>query len=423
MNLFRRVGGAAGRRADGAALPPRDDDLEDVHPLFRVGPSRAAAPKPAPAPAPAPVPVAAPEPEPTPEPEAPTPVEAEAGPAPEAAEPPAPEVADLMELLPPELRQSAAADANGHVFSQTPQSDAGDDILALLPPELREGPEPDAPADEPVSAEEPVAAETPVAAGEALPAEAPDPSPVAPPPAAPADEGDLDDALLDDLDPWDAPVAAAPRPSLASLLSDGFRTLDEGGSSRPAPEAAAPEPAPEPVPESPPAAPAAPPSLSAMLADGFRALDRAPAAKAPPAPETARPAQAAPAGNPADAPWALPANPSLAAAAGISGLLGACLVDSETGLLLAREGGRGLDLDEVGAMTTQVLRAQMEVIDSLGLEDRVEDILMTTSRHLHVIRPLERMATVFIFLVLDRRAANLGMVRVQLARIEAGLAV
>ena len=56
------------------------DDLEDVHPLFRVGPARAPAPTkptlaPAPVVAPAPTPFAAPEP--IPEPEAEAPPEAE----------------------------------------------------------------------------------------------------------------------------------------------------------------------------------------------------------------------------------------------------------------------------------------------------------------------------------------------------------
>ena len=107
--------------------------------------------------------------------------------------------------------------------------------------------------------------------------------------------------------------------------------------------------------------------------------------------------------------------------ADIAGFVGACLVDSDSGLMLAAEGGESIDLEAAAALNTQVVRAEHEVIEVLGLDDHIEDILITMTRQLHFIRPLEASPSIFLYVCLDKKGANLGMARMQVNKIEGGL--
>ncbi|MDO6590357.1 roadblock/LC7 domain-containing protein [Loktanella sp. D2R18] len=108
----------------------------------------------------------------------------------------------------------------------------------------------------------------------------------------------------------------------------------------------------------------------------------------------------------------------ISALASIGGFIGACLVDSETGLMMASEGGGALDLEAAGAANTEVVKAKLSAIEMLGLEDSIDDILITLGKQFHLIRPLEKTPTVFLYVALDKKNANLGMARVQVKNVE-----
>ncbi len=112
----------------------------------------------------------------------------------------------------------------------------------------------------------------------------------------------------------------------------------------------------------------------------------------------------------------------ISAANDITGFIGACLVDADSGLMLACEGGNGkLDLDSAAALNTQVVKAKLQAIEILGLKTNIEDILITLGTQIHLIRPLEKNPTIFLYVALDRKVANLGMARAQVKKIELGL--
>jgi hypothetical protein len=72
------------------------------------------------------------------------------------------------------------------------------------------------------------------------------------------------------------------------------------------------------------------------------------------------------------------------------------------------------------------IRASSSIVSSLGLKDRVEDILITLDTQYHLIRLLkgaDGVQHLFLYLVLDRGKANLALARHHLKRIEADLAV
>jgi len=105
----------------------------------------------------------------------------------------------------------------------------------------------------------------------------------------------------------------------------------------------------------------------------------------------------------------------------IAGFLAACLVDSETGLMMASEGSGSFDIEGAAAANTEVVKAKRNAIKMLKLNDSIEDILITLGKQYHLIRPMEKTPTVFIYVALDRKTANLGMARVQVKNVEQAL--
>ena len=110
---------------------------------------------------------------------------------------------------------------------------------------------------------------------------------------------------------------------------------------------------------------------------------------------------------------------TLEAAMTIDGALGVALIDSILGTALDSLGGiDGVEIRLVAAASSEIVRAKMRTISRLELNDSVEDILMTLGRQYHVIRMFAKRPSVFVYLVLDRARANLGMARFLLAEIE-----
>ncbi|MEP7008682.1 MAG: hypothetical protein ABJC13_00010 [Acidobacteriota bacterium] len=115
---------------------------------------------------------------------------------------------------------------------------------------------------------------------------------------------------------------------------------------------------------------------------------------------------------------------SLQGLAEIDGFIGACLVDSNSGMMMGAEGGGpSMDLEAAAAGNTEVVRAKRKTMTSLGLKDAIEDILITLGKQYHLIRPLATREGLFIYLVLDKSRSNLALARHRLADIERDLMV
>ena len=106
----------------------------------------------------------------------------------------------------------------------------------------------------------------------------------------------------------------------------------------------------------------------------------------------------------------------------IDGAMCTALVDAESGMILG-QAGSGVDLEVAAAGNTEVVRAKMKTMKALGLNDTIEDILITLGRQYHLMRPLSTNDALFIYVALDRGRANLALARHQLAIAEKDLAV
>ncbi|NUT92691.1 MAG: hypothetical protein HOY78_11790 [Saccharothrix sp.] len=118
---------------------------------------------------------------------------------------------------------------------------------------------------------------------------------------------------------------------------------------------------------------------------------------------------------------------SLKEAMSIAGAVGVALVDYDSGMSLGTSGGGDwLNLEVAAAGNTEVVRSKLRVISMLGLSDTIEDILITLHRQYHLIRLMggvRSRGSLFLYLVLDREAANLALARHHLKRIESDLQV
>lgn len=101
----------------------------------------------------------------------------------------------------------------------------------------------------------------------------------------------------------------------------------------------------------------------------------------------------------------------------IDGAMCAALVDSDSGMALGTA-GTGVNLEVAAAGNTEVVRSKHKVMSSLGLKDRIEDILISLGQQYHLIRPLNSHSNLFFYLVLNRQKSNLAMARVKLTEVE-----
>lgn len=104
------------------------------------------------------------------------------------------------------------------------------------------------------------------------------------------------------------------------------------------------------------------------------------------------------------------------------GAMCAALVDYNSGMLLESVGS-GVDLEMAAAGNTEVVRAKMKTMKSLGLNDTVEDILISLGKQYHIIRPVAKHDGLFIYYVLDRNRSNLAMARRKVLEAEAQAAI
>ena len=104
----------------------------------------------------------------------------------------------------------------------------------------------------------------------------------------------------------------------------------------------------------------------------------------------------------------------------IDGALGCAIVDYTSGMLLGSQGA-GVDLELAAAGNSDVVKAKMKTMKSLGITGGIEDILITLSDQLHIIRPSVSNEGLFIYLVLDKRSANLALARRKTNDLESSL--
>jgi hypothetical protein len=107
---------------------------------------------------------------------------------------------------------------------------------------------------------------------------------------------------------------------------------------------------------------------------------------------------------------------------GIDGAMGGCIVDYTSGMSLGAAGS-GVDLELAAAGNSEVVKAKMATMKSLGIKGEINDILITLDAQFHIIRPTAKHDGLFIYLVLDKAKANLALARRKVQSIDESLTV
>lgn len=105
----------------------------------------------------------------------------------------------------------------------------------------------------------------------------------------------------------------------------------------------------------------------------------------------------------------------------VDGAIGAALVDFDGGFTLGTAGKGDVDMEVAGPGSLDLVHAEHRILDKLGVNDNVEDILITLGTQYHVIRALSGSGTLYVYLAIDRRQGNLGLARHQIRSIESEL--
>ena len=115
---------------------------------------------------------------------------------------------------------------------------------------------------------------------------------------------------------------------------------------------------------------------------------------------------------------------TLAGMLAVDGLLGCAVVDSTTGLVLAREarGDASVDMDLSAAACAQLLRAHRQVAHSMGLTDHIDEIITSAGSRQQVVRTVSQHPELFLVVLLDKQRTNLALARYQLMELERELA-
>lgn len=102
----------------------------------------------------------------------------------------------------------------------------------------------------------------------------------------------------------------------------------------------------------------------------------------------------------------------------IEGALAAAVIDYESGMIMAGSSAIKFDLEVAAATRIEVIRSKLKNMQMLKLNDEIEDILITLDKHYHLIRPLKKMGSLFLYSVLDYSRANLALSRRALVDVE-----
>jgi predicted regulator of Ras-like GTPase activity (Roadblock/LC7/MglB family) len=101
------------------------------------------------------------------------------------------------------------------------------------------------------------------------------------------------------------------------------------------------------------------------------------------------------------------------------GFIGAAVVDLDSGMTLAvRSADPTFDLATASAFNSEMVKQKFKIMEALGLESELEDMLLTLSDQFHLIKLLGR--TAFVYLAARREGSNLAIVRNSVQRNVSG---
>ena len=102
----------------------------------------------------------------------------------------------------------------------------------------------------------------------------------------------------------------------------------------------------------------------------------------------------------------------------VSGFIAVSVTEVETGMSYCSLTARpDFDPELASAYNLEVVKAKLNAIRALGLDQKINDILITLTDQIHIIDVSED-GQYFIYLAVDAKKANLGLTRATLAKFK-----
>lgn len=94
----------------------------------------------------------------------------------------------------------------------------------------------------------------------------------------------------------------------------------------------------------------------------------------------------------------------------VNGFIGASVVDVTSGMTLAAHSERPeFDLEVASAHNSEMVRGKFRTLEALGLNSELEDMLLTLSDQLHLIKLIDR--ETFLYVAAQKNTTNLALLR------------
>ena len=96
----------------------------------------------------------------------------------------------------------------------------------------------------------------------------------------------------------------------------------------------------------------------------------------------------------------------------IKGVIAAAVVDYGSGMMMASHtNDESFDLEAASAGCVNIIHAKMKTVAHLELDDELHDIQISLHNQIHLICPCTNKENIFVYLVADRKVANLSICR------------
>lgn len=94
----------------------------------------------------------------------------------------------------------------------------------------------------------------------------------------------------------------------------------------------------------------------------------------------------------------------------VDGFIGGSIVDLDTGMSMASISRRpDFDLDVASAYNSEMVKAKLKTISALNISSNLEDMLLTLTDQLHLIKMLDNNR--FVYIAVGRESTNLALLR------------
>jgi len=104
----------------------------------------------------------------------------------------------------------------------------------------------------------------------------------------------------------------------------------------------------------------------------------------------------------------------------LPGFIAASLVDLDSGMTLGAFSSQDdFDISAASAFNSEMVKQKRKIMLALGLTSDLEDMLITLSDQIHLIRIVS--PTTFIYLAADRQGSNIAIVRSAVAKYASAL--